>query len=115
MVHENPKLPRIKKLHYLRYYSNGDATAVISLLEVSVKHYEQVWDVLCERYENPLVITYHYIKALIEQPNATKKTRDSLRKLIDDQKNPFKCPKIVRAKSAQVGCVADLCTHVKAQ
>jgi len=44
---------RIKKMHYLKGCLKGDASGVISRMELSAENYETVWELIVQRYDNP--------------------------------------------------------------
>lgn len=68
MIHENTALPIIQKMHYLKASLKGEASDVISSLELSAENYIEVWAMLNERYDNQRVIVQKHIKAIFDQP-----------------------------------------------
>jgi len=53
VIHNDLKIPLIKKMHYLKGCLKGDASAVISRMELSVENYETAWELIVQRYDNP--------------------------------------------------------------
>lgn len=61
----------------------GDASNIISSLEISDLNYEVAWNLLKERYENKRVIVNTHIKAIMDLPTMAKENSYELRKIAD--------------------------------
>jgi len=53
VIHNDQKIPLIKKMHYLKGYLKGNATGVISRMELNAENYETAWELIVQRYDNP--------------------------------------------------------------
>lgn len=74
VVHDNPDLTPVQKLHYLRSSLKDEATQVIQALETSSQNYNIAWSLLIERYNNRCIIIQSHIRALFELPGLTKES-----------------------------------------
>jgi len=54
LIHNGLKIPLIKKMHYLKGCLKGDAATVISRMALSAENYESAWELIMQRYDNPL-------------------------------------------------------------
>jgi len=52
VIHNDLKIPLIKKMHCLKGCLKGDASAVISRMELSAENYETAWELIVQRYDN---------------------------------------------------------------
>ena len=77
-IHKNPNLQPVDKFNYLRAELEGDASAVISGLELTNSNYEVAVNLLQERFgRDELMMDAHY-SALLDLPvslNVTVKLR----------------------------------------
>jgi len=53
VIHNDQKIPLIKKMCYLKGYLKGNAAGVISRMELSAENYETAWELIVQRYDNP--------------------------------------------------------------
>jgi len=53
VIHNDEKIPLIKKMHYLKGCLKGDAVGVISRMELSAENYETSWELILQRYDYP--------------------------------------------------------------
>jgi len=53
VIHNDQKIPLIKKMHYLKGCLKSDASGVISRMELSAESYETAWELVVQRYDNP--------------------------------------------------------------
>lgn len=76
----------IQRFKYLKSCLRGSAVEVISSLEYSEESYPIAWQLLCERYNNPRVLVYNHLRALLNidvipfTPPALRMLTDNLSK-----------------------------------
>ena len=87
LIHDNPRLSRIQKFHYLNSALTGDAARIIRSLGVSDSNYELAWNSLTNRYEDSSSLIHYHTKSLFDLSSITKSSYVSLRQLIDDTNN----------------------------
>lgn len=83
VIHFNASLSCVQKLQYLKASLTGDASNVISSLEISDANYDVAWTLLKERYDNKRVIVQNHIKAILELPSMAKENYNELRQIAD--------------------------------
>ncbi|XP_043479886.1 uncharacterized protein LOC122509722 [Leptopilina heterotoma] len=81
IVHDNPKIPQIQKLHYLKSCLKDEAADLIASLETSSDNYTVAWNLLKDRYDNKRVIIENHTRAIIQAPVTSKEF--SIRALLD--------------------------------
>ncbi|CAB0040608.1 unnamed protein product [Trichogramma brassicae] len=57
LVHNDPRLTDVERLHYLKSSVKGDAATAIQGFEVTAQNYESAWEALLSRYDNPVLPT----------------------------------------------------------
>ncbi|XP_018407213.1 PREDICTED: uncharacterized protein LOC108783203 [Cyphomyrmex costatus] len=83
IIHSNASISDVQKLQYLKSTLTGDASGVISALEISAANYQIAWDILKERYDNRRMIVHTHIKAILDLPSLTKEDSTELRRIAD--------------------------------
>jgi len=83
IIHSNASLSELQKLQYLRASLVGEASDVISSLEISGVNYEIAWRMLKERYDNKRVIVHSHVKAIMELPSMHKENVTEMRQIAD--------------------------------
>lgn len=63
-VHNNNKLCRVQKLHYLKTSLSDEASQLIQHLQLCNENYEPAWELLVQRYENKKVLVHSQLKTL---------------------------------------------------
>ncbi|KAL0810831.1 hypothetical protein ABMA28_010141 [Loxostege sticticalis] len=81
LVHER-KIRDVHKFYYLNSYLDGEASRVISNLEVTDKNYSEAWKLLCDRYDNKRQLINNHLKSLFSL-ESVRETEKSLRFIID--------------------------------
>ncbi|KAL0860231.1 hypothetical protein ABMA27_010538 [Loxostege sticticalis] len=76
-------LKAIQKFKYLRGCLKDSALEVVSSLEYSEESYAIAWQLLCEHYNNPKVLVYNHLRAIININNVPTNA-NSLRNLADN-------------------------------
>lgn len=87
VIHANASINSVQKFQYLKASLTGDASNVISSLEISDTNYDVAWTLLKERYDNKRVIVQNHIKAILDLPSMTKENHAELRKIADGAKH----------------------------
>jgi len=83
VIHSNISLSNTQRFQYLRASLTGDASAVISSLELSDANYDIAWSILREWYDNKRVIIQTHVSAIFDLPTMTRENAVELRKLSD--------------------------------
>ncbi|KYN24380.1 PREDICTED: uncharacterized protein LOC108758197 [Trachymyrmex cornetzi] len=83
VIHSNTSLSNAQRFQYLRASLTGDASAVISSLEISDANYDVAWSILRDRYDNKRVIVQNHVKAIIDLPSMSRENSVDLRKISD--------------------------------
>ncbi|XP_059051880.1 uncharacterized protein LOC131846562 [Achroia grisella] len=83
LIHNNDNIDPIHKFHYLNSYLEGEASRVISNLEVSAVNYKEAWHLLCERYNNEKQLIHNHLNSLCNIRPITRDSAKGIRFLID--------------------------------
>ncbi|XP_012056217.1 PREDICTED: uncharacterized protein LOC105619304 [Atta cephalotes] len=83
VIHSNISLSNTQRFQYLRASLIGDASAVISSLELSDANYDVAWAILKERYDNKHMIVQTHVSAIFDLPTMTRENAVELRRLSD--------------------------------
>ncbi|KAJ8980871.1 hypothetical protein NQ317_001335, partial [Molorchus minor] len=83
MIHRNNSLGDVEKFHFLRSALEGNAKEVIQGLEFSAENYQSAWELLCERFNNPVSLVNNHLKAFFELQAMEKESAADLRRLLD--------------------------------
>lgn len=82
MCHDNPSIPNIQKLLYLKTCVKGEVAEEIASLEISSENYVVAWELLKSRYDNRKHIVESHIKELLDITSISKEY--SIRSLLDN-------------------------------
>jgi len=83
IIHTNVSITAVQKLQYLKGCLKGDASKVISSLEISALNYEVAWNLLKKRYDNKRIIVQAHVRAIMELPCMSKENAIELRQIAD--------------------------------
>ncbi|XP_011858530.1 PREDICTED: uncharacterized protein LOC105556071 [Vollenhovia emeryi] len=83
IIHSNRDLSDTQKFHYLRSSLKGEASEVVSSLEISGNNYADAWARLKERYDNKRLIIQNHVKAIFDLPVVRKENSVALRQILD--------------------------------
>lgn len=72
VIHDNERIAPINKFHYLLSYLEGDASRIVSNLEVSNSNYSVAWKLLCDRYDNKRQLISHHFTSLLNIHQMTR-------------------------------------------
>lgn len=84
LVHDNEQLSHVKKFYFLKGALTDVAADSLHNLEISSNNYVIAWDVVCERFDNKLVLVNNYIKNVFSVPEVTKESASGIRTLLDN-------------------------------
>lgn len=83
LVHDNPTLSDVQKLHYLKTSVSGEAEALLKHIQVTASNYSSAWEILSTRYGNKRLILNHIMKRLFNQKKMTSQSAVQLKCLLD--------------------------------
>lgn len=83
IIHSNVSLNNVQRLQYFRGCLSGEASDVVSSLEISDLNYDVAWRLLRERYDNKRITVNAHIKAIDEFPTMLKENVSELRQIVD--------------------------------
>jgi len=83
MIHDNPQLSDLKRLHYLRSCLKGDASNAIHDINLIQANFTLAWNRLISRYENKRKLITYRLQSLFNLPTVTSETSKDLRNLCD--------------------------------
>lgn len=84
MIHKNPNLPNVQKLHYLRASLKGDAARIIQSIQTSGNNYPIAWRLITDRYDNTNLLIKQHVSALFKIPPVRKESASGLSDLVDN-------------------------------
>ncbi|XP_058448889.1 uncharacterized protein LOC131428849 [Malaya genurostris] len=84
MIHRNPTLPNIQKLHYLRASLKGDAARIIQSIQTSGNNYPIAWKLVTDRFDNTNLLVRQHVSALFRIPAVRKESASGLSDLVDN-------------------------------
>jgi len=82
LVHNNQHLSGIEKFMYLRLSLKGDPLSLVSTLPLTSDNYKIAWESLKCNYEDPRLITSHYLNSLLNLPMAVNHNPASIKHLL---------------------------------
>lgn len=84
LIHSNPEVAAIQKLHYLRASVKGEAAQVIESIPISAANYPLAWDALVARYSNEYLLKKRHLQAMFEISCMKEESAAALHGLVDD-------------------------------
>ncbi|XP_055714223.1 uncharacterized protein LOC129808468 [Phlebotomus papatasi] len=81
LVHNNPKLSKVQKMHYLLSYTSGDAKSMIENMDISDENYDAACQALTDRFDDSSSIVNALMKRLISLPPITIESAKRLSEL----------------------------------
>ncbi|XP_017796723.1 PREDICTED: uncharacterized protein LOC108577992, partial [Habropoda laboriosa] len=81
LIHTQPGLNKIQKLHYLRLSLSGKAEAAIGAFSITEDNYEAAWKHLMEIYDNKRALVLRHAALLRDTPAMPDDSSDSIREL----------------------------------
>lgn len=83
LIHSNPNLTNVHKLHYLISNLRGQAANLLRHTSITNDSYELAWQTLTNRYNNKRVLVDAQLKLLVNQNLPPNESASSIRDLID--------------------------------
>lgn len=83
LIHDEPALAPVHKLHYLKSSLHGEAAHLLRHFQLTALNYEPAWDMLIQRYENKRVLVNNQLKRLFNQSRLTNDNSQGLKLLRD--------------------------------
>lgn len=83
MIHKNPGLTEIQKLHYLKSGLSGEADRLLQHLDIDAGNYDKAWSILCSRYDNKRFLVNTHLKLFFSQPLLQTETAVGLKTMLD--------------------------------
>ncbi|XP_055522773.1 uncharacterized protein LOC129716955 [Wyeomyia smithii] len=84
IIHDHATLSNIQKLHYLRASLKCDAARIICTLPTDATSYPFAWSMICERYEDKVMLIKQHISALFSTTPVRKESAEELLDLADE-------------------------------
>lgn len=83
LVHNNPSLSNVQKLHYLKTSVTAEAELLLKHFKITSSNYLYAWDCLKARYGNKRLILNCTMKKLFNQKKMTTQSAVQLKGLLD--------------------------------
>uniref|UniRef100_A0A1B0CVT7 Peptidase A2 domain-containing protein n=1 Tax=Lutzomyia longipalpis TaxID=7200 RepID=A0A1B0CVT7_LUTLO len=80
VVDKNQTLNDCQKLYYLHSFLKGEAKAVVEHLPLTSANYVIAWNLLVDRYDNPMSIAMSHIRKFMNVPRLSEPTPEAIRK-----------------------------------
>ncbi|KAL7296452.1 hypothetical protein TKK_0010017 [Trichogramma kaykai] len=84
LVHNDPGLTDVERLHYLKTSIKGDAAAAIQGFEVTAQNYEPAWEALLSRYDNHRLLVRNHIEALLALKSMKTESATETQRILDE-------------------------------
>lgn len=83
MIHNDPSLSNVERMHYLCSCVKGDASNALNHLAVTNANFDVAWNILVSHYDNKRrLITFH-LQTLLNLPSLASESSKDLRDLRD--------------------------------
>ncbi|KAK9509896.1 hypothetical protein O3M35_004787 [Rhynocoris fuscipes] len=83
-IHNDPRIPEIKKFQYLVSSLKSEALDLIAHLNLTTQNYEIAWNLLKESYDNKRLIIKSHVSKLFELKRVSKETSTSLKEILNN-------------------------------
>ncbi|XP_058816821.1 uncharacterized protein LOC131680117 [Topomyia yanbarensis] len=84
LIHNNPQLGAVQKLHYLRATLSGEAAGILLPLELSANNYTVAWKILREGYEKKKFLIKRNMSGLLALFSLKRESSSGLSELADE-------------------------------
>jgi len=78
LIHNDQRIPPVKKMHYLKGCLKGDAATSIGRIPLTAENYESTWEFVMKRYDNPLRRLDSDLQNLFETEPLTETTAEGI-------------------------------------
>ncbi|XP_037033049.1 uncharacterized protein LOC119072036 [Bradysia coprophila] len=82
LVGNNPKVPNVQKLSYLKTIVVGETSKLIKNIKITNDNYQAAWDLLEGRFENDRLVVHELLENIYSIPNATG-SADGIKLILD--------------------------------
>jgi len=79
-IHQHPALDDGQRMRYLSMLLIGEPSHLIRQLQVTASNYQEAWRIVCEHYDNPMLLLQTHVESLLMLPSP-KHGESSLRDL----------------------------------
>lgn len=83
MVHNDKKIDKLDKMHYLKSSVSGEAERIISQFDITPEAYDEAYKVITERFHNEVILVDTHIMSILSQPNLTSESGTDIKELMD--------------------------------
>ncbi|XP_026742369.1 uncharacterized protein LOC113504313 [Trichoplusia ni] len=83
LVHDNPTLSKVQKLHYLKSSLTGEALSLLKHVQVTEDNYNDAFAMLKARFGNKRIIANSILKRLFTQKKITSQTASNIKAILD--------------------------------
>lgn len=83
LIHNNPNLDNVQKLHYLKAHLAGEADQLLRHVSVSDANYSEAWTLLNNRFSNRKYLSNCLLQRLISQPIIAHESSKAIKALLD--------------------------------
>lgn len=78
LIHNDPKLTKVQKMHYLMSSLSGQALEYVDNITISADNYDSTWESLLDRYGDSYSIVNAYIQRLLSIPSLSNESYQAL-------------------------------------
>lgn len=83
MIHQNPSLTTVQKMHYLMTSVKEEAKRALAGFAITGANYSIAWDLLSKRYEHKRVLAQHHMASLARGRPLTSESASGLQTVLD--------------------------------
>ncbi|KOB61913.1 Uncharacterized protein OBRU01_25166, partial [Operophtera brumata] len=83
LVHDNPSIDDVQKMHYLKSYLSGEAEQLLRHVPITAANYEESWLTLNKRYNNKKYLANNLLKRFMNQPCIGSESCNALKDILD--------------------------------
>uniref|UniRef100_A0A1B0FV41 Uncharacterized protein n=1 Tax=Lutzomyia longipalpis TaxID=7200 RepID=A0A1B0FV41_LUTLO len=80
VIHRNESLSNAHKMYYLLSLLKGEAKSIVEHLPMTSANYSVAWDLLMERYDDPMGMATSYMRDFMSTPKLSDASPDAIRK-----------------------------------
>ncbi|XP_069361070.1 uncharacterized protein [Maniola hyperantus] len=84
LIHNNPKLDDVQKLHYLKSHLSGEAEQLLRHVPITDKNYSVCWTQLTNRYNNKQYLANNILRRFMSQKTLQNESSSAIRELSDN-------------------------------
>lgn len=83
MIHDNPYIPKVQKMHRLKSTISGEAASLIKYISCTEGNYDLAWDKLRRRYQNERITVMNHIDKIVKIPKMAASSTADIKCIID--------------------------------